>query len=538
MSFARPFLLPAAFLLLCVPFVGAAPLERRAVVFYTAEIHGVLEPCGCTSDPLGDFARMTSLVRGVGRRALMVDAGNLSFPAELSAKQAPAAKLRAGFLARELARLPFGGCGVGESDLVLGSAEVTPKRLAVNLEGAAFVEPSRILDVGGIKIGVLGIVEPQVARRHGLAATEPGPAAQAETARLRAKGAEVVILLAPVERPLARSLARGAGADIVVVGKHVGKGMRRAERVGNAFLVAAGQELEHVGRLDIVLRGQLPRDASKPLDDAGGVAATQERLAELDRTVERLSADIARWQKDATSDPAFVAGKVREHDALVAERKRLAASRWQPPAAGSYLTNSLVPVRRTLPRDPALTASLRKLDRAIGAANLAMAEPPPTAEPGRAYYVGDKKCVACHKSADRAWRRSPHARAWRTLVEVGKQAHDDCVVCHVTGFGEVGGTSIGHTAGLENVQCESCHGPNSIHVEKRGKESPYAGALKTPEAVCERCHNEAHSDTFQYEPYLRDALGPGHGETLLDRLGPGPTARQLRHAARAAARKR
>jgi hypothetical protein len=507
-------------------------------VFYTAETHGVLEPCGCTSDPLGDFARLTALVRRAGPGTLLVDAGNLSFPpGEISAKRLPAAKLRAGFLARELGRLPFGGCGVGESDLSQGPGEVTPRRLATNLDGASFTEPSRIVTVGGIKLGVLGIVEPELARRRGLDASEPGAAAQAEVARLRSQGAEVVILLAPVERSAARNLARTAGADIVVVGKRTGKGMRRAERVGDAFLVAPGEELEQVGRLDIVLRGRTSRAARQPLVDAGGVAATQERLAELDHTVQRLAADIAKWQKDPSSDPAFVAGKRRERDELAAERVRLAARPWQPPAAGSYLTNSLIPLRRTLPRDPALAGSLRKLDRAVGAANLAMAEPPPPPEPGRAYFVGDKTCVSCHKSADRAWRKSRHAHAWQTLVEVGKQADDDCVVCHVVGYGEVGGSSLGHTAKLENVQCEACHGPNSIHVEKRGKESPYAGITRTPEAMCVRCHNEKHSDTFQYEPYLRDALGPGHGEALLDTLGPGPTGRQLRRAAKQAADK-
>ena len=517
----------------------ATPPERRATVFYTSEIHGVLEPCGCTSDPLGDFARVTALVRataGRSKAALLVDAGNLLYgQKQLTAKQQPAAKLRAEFLAHEIVKLPFGGCALGASDLVRGASQVAPKRLAVNLAGAAFVEPSRTVEVGGIKLGILGVVDPEVARAAGLAASEPAAAARAEVTRLRAAGAELVILLAPVERPAARGLARDTGADIVVVGKGVGKGMSRAERVGNAFLVAAGEELERIGRLDIVLRDRTPRAASEPLLDAGGAAQTKARLAELDRSLPRLDADLARWQKDASADPAFVAGKVRERDELAAERSRLASVPWQAPAAGSYFTNTLVPVQRTLPRDPALTASLHQLDRAIGEANLTVAEPPPPPEPGRAYYVGDAKCVSCHKSAARAWKKSRHAQAWKTLVEVGKQAHDDCVSCHVTGFGEVGGSSLGHTRGLENVQCEACHLPNSIHVEKRGKETPYAGSTKTPESVCVRCHNEKHSDTFKYEPYLRDALGPGHGEDFLDKLGPGPTARQLRRAAAAAA---
>jgi hypothetical protein len=509
--------------------------ERHATIFYSAETHGVLEPCGCTSDPLGDFARASGLVRATAGRkknVLLVDAGGLSYAGTgLAPRQRPAAKLRAEFLAREIARLPFGGAALGDTDLAAGVGEVKPRRLAVNLQEASFVEPSRMVQIGGIKIAVLGVADPAVARRAGLEAREPGPAAQAEVVRLRQAGAEIVILLAPVERPAARNLARTSGADFVVVGKNVGKGMDRAEPVGTAFVVAPGDELQYLGRLDIVLRGNGPRAADARLVDAGSAAQTKQRLAELARTLARLDADLARWRKDASADPSFVAGKAREREELRAEQARLTGASWRPPAAGSYFTNLLVPIRRTLARDPALASSLRKLDRAVGAANLAVAEPPPPPVPGRAFFVGGAQCVSCHKAAARAWKRTRHAHAWRTLVKIGKEAQDECVSCHVTGYGEVGGSSLGHTRGLEDVQCESCHQPNSIHVEKKGKESPYAGSLGTPEPVCVRCHNEKHSDTFQYEAYLRDALGPGHGETLLDKLGPGPTARELRRAA-------
>ena len=342
--------------------------------------------------------------------------------------------------------------------------------------------------------------------------------------------------MAPVERQLARNLARTTGADIVVAGKNVGQGMARAERVGNAYLVAPAEELQRVGRLEVVLRGKGLRSAEEPLVDAGGAAQARDRLGELDAILARLDANIARWQKDAGSDPAFVAEKLRERDELRKERSSLGDGKWRAPASGSYFTNSLIPIRRTLPRDPALSASMHDLDRAIGAANLRAAEPPPVAEPGRASYVGGEKCISCHKPAARFWKHTVHAHAWKTLVEVGKEAHDDCVDCHVTGYGEVGGSSLGYTQGLRDVECEVCHGPGSIHVEKRGKESPFAGRTKTPESVCVRCHNEKHSDTFQYEAYLRDVIGPGHGEDARDALGAGPTGRELRRAAEARAR--
>ncbi len=499
--------------------------ERRLVVFYTGGVQGTLEPCGCTSDPLGDVARMTALVRRAqkgGAAVLLVDGGNLSYPADgIPARRAEAADLKAAFLARELGKLPFGGSALGETDLARGPAKVQPKRLAANIAGAPFVEPSRVRDVGGVKVGIFGLSDPHTV---GLKAEVPAVAARREAEALRKAGAEVVIALAALDRPTARQVARSAPIDFIVVGKGVDDGLPAAERVGDAYLVAAAVELQKVGRLEIVLR-------DGRLVDAGGPETTRLRSEEIARKLVDLDAQLAAWAKDGTADPAFVAGKRKERDELEGERKRLAASTWQPPATGSYFTNQLVPLRRVLPRDPTLAGAMRSLDKAIGRANLRHAEPPPRAEPGRAAFVGDRACVRCHKEEQAFWTKTVHAHAWTTLVKDKKEAHDDCVSCHVTGYGEVGGSSLGYTRRLEAVQCEVCHGPGSAHVAAEGLEEPPAVRLSTPSSTCVRCHNEKHSDTFQYEAYMRDILGPGHGAEARAKLGPGPTGRQLRSAA-------
>ena len=529
---------------------GAGPdgvVERRAVIFYTGDVQGMLEPCGCTSDPLGDVARMTGLVRKAVARerpgaVLVVDAGNLTYPAtEIPPRRQQAADLRARFLAAELAKLPFGGSALGESDLARGPAEVRPKRLAANLGAAragaaapAFVEPSRLVTAGGIKLGILGVADPAAARQHGLAPADPVAAARREAEALRARGAEVVVALVALERAQARQVARGAPVDLVVVGKKVGQGLARAEAVGNAHLVAAADELQKVGRIELVLRGA--RGAA-PLVDAGGAEAARGRAAELEMQVRDLDAQLAAWAKDASADRAFVAAKKAERDELAAERARLAGGgAWKPPAEGSYFTNELIPLRRALPRDPALASAMRALDRAVGAVNLKLAEPPPRAEAGRASFVGDGQCVSCHKQALSFWKSTVHARAWKTLVDGGKTGDDECVSCHVTGYGEVGGSALGFTKKLESVQCESCHGPGSLHVAQEGLEDPPAVRKQTPESTCVRCHNQKHSDTFQYQAYLRDILGAGHGARARDKLGAGPTGHELRSAALAKAK--
>jgi hypothetical protein len=174
---------------------------------------------------------------------------------------------------------------------------------------------------------------------------------------------------------------------------------------------------------------------------------------------------------------------------------------------------------------------MRALDAQIGKVNLREAAPPTPPEPGRPFYVGMDKCASCHKPAVAYWRTTVHAHAWKSLTDVGKQADYKCVSCHVTGYGQVGGTSLGHTQHFENVQCENCHGPGSDHVAAKGLEDPPAIQRQAPSPVCTNCHNEHHSDTFNYNAYLRDILGPGHGAKARAALGDGPTGRSLRSAA-------
>ena len=62
--------------------------------------------------------------------------------------------------------------------------------------------------------------------------------------------------------------------------------MARAEQVGNAFLVAPADELQRVGRIDIVWRGK------GPLVDAGGPEAAALRRVEIDQAVARLDEEL------------------------------------------------------------------------------------------------------------------------------------------------------------------------------------------------------------------------------------------------------
>ena len=532
---------------------GAAATDRRLVLFYTAEVHGTVEPCGCTSDPLGDISRLASVMadaRRSGASVGLVDAGGLMYPeGSLSAKERPSADLRAAFLAKEMEQLGLIGAGVAETDLAPGAepaqaqARLQPKRLASNITGAGAAVRAPVLQkLGAVTVGVLGVADPAVAQELGGKATDMTAAVQRDADELRKRGAELIVLLAPVDKNSARKLARDTSPDIVVLGKRVGKGMARAERGGRALLVASADELQRVGRLEIVLRGPATPGARVELADAGGPDAIKLRRDELARDIARLEANLKSWTaaggasgSAAGTDASFVAAKKRELADLQAEQARLNAP-WAPPPTGSYVVDTLIPLRRSLRRDPTVASAMKSLDKAIAASNLKQATPPPPAEPGRASYVGIAKCAGCHKSAVTFWNHTVHAQAWKTLVDGGKQADYKCVGCHVTGFGQVGGSTLGFTKKLESVQCEVCHGPGSLHVLGEGNEEPLAIKRAPPETVCLGCHTEQHSDTFAYVPYLRDIVGPGHGAKQREQLGPGKTGHELRSAALAQAK--
>jgi hypothetical protein len=107
-------------------------------------------------------------------------------------------------------------------------------------------------------------------------------------------------------------------------------------------------------------------------------------------------------------------------------------------------------------------------------------------------FMGDASCLSCHQPQHENWKKTGHAKAFQTLVRDKRESDHTCLPCHTTGFGEVSGFADV----LENVQCESCHGPGRWHPESGRKFSPVS------EKQCLICHNLAKSPNFDYAPYL------------------------------------
>ncbi|MBL0214699.1 MAG: hypothetical protein IPQ07_12525 [Myxococcales bacterium] len=503
-----------------------------------AEVRGQIGPCGCTSDPLGDLSRTAKLVEAARAAGpvLVLDAGSLLYsktpvPDHLAAQE----ELKADLLVKTYKeKLAVGAVGLGPMDLPKGPDKLRIPRQVVNLpKGAPYpVEAPHVIEVGGAKVGVFGVIALDTV--PALAVTDPVAAGKAAIAKLRGDGAQVVVALvqASSKKDAVQLLRDLPGVDVAVAGLGLAapepdRVESEATKVGDAWMVIPANRGQVIPRLEVTLRG------AGPLVDAGGLAAATQKIAYLDKQVSQLDKDLKAFDADPAADKAFVKTKREERDRFIAERAALVANPLNKPAQGSYFTLEQVKIGKALACDVDVQNFVTAYNRAAGEVNVkaAAGRPAPDAKGGPS-YVGSETCDDCHSDAVAFWKNTRHSHAWKTLVDRGQQFDFDCIGCHVTGWEKPGGSNLANNDKLRDIQCETCHGPASVHVAKGGEERPSSIVRAPAENLCAtQCHTKEHSDTFQHTAYMRDIVGPGHGEDIRKQLGDGDTGAQLRKVA-------
>lgn len=519
---------------------GDPPGGKAFTLLALAEMRGQIGPCGCTTDPLGDIARTSQIAAGLRASGptLVVDAGSVLYsknpiPPHLEAQEEMKADL---LVATYKEALGVAAVGLGPADLAKGTDKLRVPRHVVNLAADSKVatEPPKVIDVGGARVGVFGVIAEGAVPAPTLAITDPVAAGKAAAQRLRGDGAQVVIaLVQAASKKDAVRLVRDIGAaDIAIAGlgaaaPEPGDVEPEATKVDGAWLVIPGNRGQVVSRLDITVR------EAGPLVDAVGASAAKAKIATIDKELAAVDADLAKMAADKDADPGFVKQKQAERDQLAKDKAALTANPLAVPATGSYFTLEQVRINKPLACNQKVQSDVTAFYTAAGQVNVKAAadQKVPAPAKGQAAYVGTEACSDCHSDAVDFWKTTRHAHAWETLVERGQQFDYDCIGCHVTGWDKPGGSNLAHNDTLRDIQCETCHGPGSVHVAKGGEEKPLAIVRMPEEKLCAtQCHTKEHSDTFDLKPYLRDVLGPGHGASLRAQLGDGPTGGELRKA--------
>lgn len=252
-------------------------VEAKAVtvtILHTNDIHGHLTAWqGWEGDlkgkTVGGLGRLAGAVARERKAAgegnvLLLDAGDLlgdTMLADLTEGKA---------LVEALNFLKYDALTVGNHEPDFGTdalkkrmAEASFATVACNLtekaSGKLFTKAYVIREVAGVKVGILGLAYPKTARTtapRNVAAVEfhpPGPAVKEYLPRLRADGAELVVVLSHLGLGADLRLAKEVAGIDVIVGGHSHNRMAEATKVGDTLVVQAGAHGSDLGRLDLTV---------------------------------------------------------------------------------------------------------------------------------------------------------------------------------------------------------------------------------------------------------------------------------------------
>ena len=482
---------------------------------------GALEPCGCVKDMLGGADHLAAYVKSQTADApnsALLAAGPVFFMnPQLNAERQTQDTWKADALARSLGAAGLRAWAPGANDWAAGNdtfaalasaAQATP--LAVNLVAPA-VQQLRVFDVGGTKVGVVGVSMPVRDGKlpSGVTTLDALSELKKSKAALDKQGAKLRVLLTAMARGEAlRLIDQVPGFQLLVVGKPYDEGDSNdpptpPELVGGTLVVQAPNHLQALGVVDWFVR-----DEQFVFADGSNTAALAEQESLAGR-IKELEARLNAASASGKTAAADLAARRADLERLKAQQQKLAAP--SVPTQGSFFQYHYVEVRDRLGVEPTVHDLIGGYYERVNDHNHEVFKDklPIPAAAGQSHYVGVEACSSCHKSEREFWNKTRHSAAYPTLVSEHKEFNLDCVNCHVTGYDQPGGSTVVHVEKLENVQCEVCHGPGSRHAQ-----TPLdAKLISIPEqSYC--------AATFHHPPHVKadwsaaeswsKIIGPGH----------------------------
>jgi hypothetical protein len=448
--------------------------KPNLALIYTADLQGCVSPRGTGPDTEGGLARRATVVDRARLEAgtvMQVDAGDF-LPIATDTERDPAAPGPKD-LPRWLDLVASSYRRLGVDVVTLGERELAqdPKRLRgllqaahvsvvlanlVDRKGTLAFPADKLIDAGGISIGVFGVTEVGATaaaawKKSGYTLTPPEEAARTVSSSLRARGAAFVVALVHAESGQARAKEIVAGArdvDVAILG-HGGPGHDGAIALGKddtrPHFFAAGSRGMSVGRLDVRFAAE-----HKP-------PAIEDRVVPLTKAIkEQLGVGLlTRVLTVPMFDSDLLMAKAKKMNRVPKEMMRDLYEHWD--------------------------------------------------------YASTKACGYCHEKQVPQWNTTDHSHALATLKK-GKHDRDpNCLGCHVMGFLQPGGTrdmvmSIG---GFADVGCEACHGPSAEHVRSVNKKK--GTSRHVDPIVCLGCHTpDWNTGPFDPVAATKEILGPGH----------------------------
>jgi hypothetical protein len=460
------------------------------VLFYSADIHGNLEVCGCPIHPLGGVARRMGYINAFRKRSpdaaiVMADVGRIFADESQEGRRElrADARLMNDWIVRanevmnlELVNLSYRDLPYAGDLLQPGDStpeQPKPEKSAllsanVKVTDAARENPAPyiIKTVTGkrlklpVRIAFIGLSDlppdnfKERVAAEGFVIHDPLATAKKILAEVHDK-ADITVILGYLKRGTVTKLAQ-QNDDLDLIINSDGSGITFDPfEMNNALIIYAAKETKHLGELRFYT------------DAEGVVDRFTNRYIELDEVIPD-DPQLARMTQQARQEIGATQNKLAE-----AEAELIAARIAKEGAPSSPFTTS-------------------------------------------------EACAKCHVEEYKVWQKTLHSHAFAGLEKRQRIYDAACVGCHSVGYQQQGFVNIKATPQFANVQCEACHGPGAAHAAK-----PVKGQYPTPAAPasCVGCHDRDNSPDFVFAKYWPVVA---HGKLKIASPAPAPNKTRAR----------
>ena len=390
---------------------------KHFTISLVGEVRGELEPCGCPTLPYGGFPRRTKAleeIRSNHSTVFHLDAGETLLKGFFSNKDTTAGDraLLIGELSKDVGVDVW---TVGPSDLMAVGMNTLqtmngPSRISATWrdpDGALYFKPYTVLEKDGVRLAVIGLSTAPTDPRFQFIQTTPAKEALSETLSKLPNNVDLIVALGSMDDEEVDRLQQ-VFPEIQLFLTTEGASFEEPKHTPDGTQII---EAPKQGRFihNIHIRHTTP-------------------LGQLNNRLP--DSDWRTWfmiQNDPTHP---VQQKMR----------RLGSKR------NLYYTE-LVPLSATYDdKTNANTKIERFAKETIQQSQLIADKPTTNSEPG---FAASGRCAQCHTAEMAKWSFSKHARAWESLVThsvEGSTDTPDCISCHTTGFGQIGGFELAHYA--------------------------------------------------------------------------------------------
>ena len=250
-------------------------------LWFTSNVHGEREDCGCKKNPLGGLTRKSTLIQQTAEGKftpdvqLVLDAGDLLFQgphlARLGDDDKAAAQERALAIVESFNAMGCDGFTPGEYDTVLGIDRLLALHkasrfpwISANLRKkgttALLFAPYLTRDIAGMKVAVVGITnnvgpEPAYYDNGGFSVGDPLQALRDQAPAIAAEKPDAIVLLSNLGIQGTTDLIKAAG-DFIPVNMGLVSGSNRSTFTpvwahGNVPVFEAGHRGKNLGRVDV-----------------------------------------------------------------------------------------------------------------------------------------------------------------------------------------------------------------------------------------------------------------------------------------------